>query len=751
MIYSDGQLISLTMVNNGSTYVLSNLEKGKAPECRLESALVAQQFVGTLIDANDKRNKRAALVSGLCDGNPPFSPQKLREAGRADASNFNDGSARATLEGATGAFYDLISEAPGRVSINTDYGNSEERIEWSRILSTEADLELMSDKSWDTQVQTSITETVLHGNGPLFFETAHSVLPTAVAFTDLLVPDRASSDLGRWEIATVLFDYTCPQLYARIRNEEAAKAIGWDVEHTKLVIMHAIDQKQPSQREQTWSWFQNELKSNSFDYWDQVQVVKLAHMWWSEFDGRVSEGIVEREDNSGQSIKWLYKCVGKYKNFYEAIHPMYYDKGREGLHHNVTGLGSKMYSMFSYLMRLGNNLMDKTFAPKTLFQPATAEAAAKFQLQRMGEYALMTPGVTVVQAPIQGYLSDGLAMFRNGMDLMRSNLSQYRQQVQPDKPGNPETAFKERMNAAQQGALSNTTFARYYVQLDALYSEIVRRLCNLNSTDARAIAFQKRCVDKGVPRECFGMIESVKAVRVVGGGNPLMRKEAIVSLQPVVMRFNEQGQANWLDDFVSATCGGAAVNRYNPHQDTSQLLSDQRERAVNQISNARNGTPPVPSSSQNPVIFAGLFIQAAVGAVGSIKQGANPQAVLMFLETIGPGIKWHVQRLEKDPTRQDEAKALGDQAKQLASSTDKLQKLIQKQIQSKQKQQGKTASVMTDAQLAEFKTKHDAKLKEIKTFANLRNRSLGQRQNMALADARVASEIRLNRLRSLSE
>lgn len=739
------------MADLNVTEGLKSIKDGVVPDCRMQNAVGVQDLVMRLMDNDQKRGRKRALVDGLVDGNAPLNSQKLRNANRADAANFNDGSGRAFLESGTGAFYDLASEAPGTAQIDTDHGNDENRITWGRVMSATADLIFSRDKSWDSHVQTSQNETVLHGTGPYYFENAHVVFPRAIPTGDLLVPDLAPSDVNEWEIAFVLDEYTPPRLYQQIRNESAAEAVGWDVEHTKLVIEFAIDQKQPDQRKYNWEWYQNQLKTNSFDYIDTVRVCKVAHAFWKEFDGRITHAIVERADTSGVGTKYLFQSVGRYANWHEAIHPMYYDKGRGGLHYNVTGLGVKMYSMMVQKNLLLLNMFDKANAPKILFKPTSAEAATKFQLTRFGDWGLLPPGTEAVQTPIQGFLQDGMAMYQTSDEVLRSNLGQYRATVAPDKPGNPDTAVEVRMKASQSGSLANTTFSRYYKQLDLLYSEIVRRLCNINTTDPRAIEFQKRCKDKGVPVECFGRIEHVQAVRVIGQGSPFMRQQVIAGLMPFFGRFPDAGQNNFLNDAIAANAGQTAVGRYNPQSKISQVSGDQRERAGNQVVGMKNGKPADYSLSQDHLIFASTYINACTQAIGTIQKGANPQQVLAFVELAAPAALSHVKKLSGDPLRKQFAVEFEKQIKRIGAMVDKLKKMMADKSKQAQAQQKKTQDVMSDQQIKAYKVKGDLALKTAKLKHSMAVKDATTRQNLALNDARTGSEITLNHYRALSE
>ncbi len=736
-------------------YGLETISKeGQVPETRMKSASQVIDFVRRLWDNDTKRAWKRSLACGIYDGNPPYSAAKLRAAGRADACNVNWGTGRMYVESGEGAFYDLSTEAPGLIGIKTSHGESEQKkVDYSRIMSSEADMALKDNTkggSWDFERQVSLGQMVLHGHGPLVFEDAFRVLPIAIHDADLKVPERTRADTHYWEVCTVDRDYYPPELYNFIRDEEAASKAGWDVGFTKKVISYAMDIRNQNGEMYNWEWYQQELKNSSLEYYDDTKVCRVALVFWKEFDGRITQVIVQRNDLAETEPKYLFFHQGRYEDFRQCVHPFYFDRGNGGFHHSVTGLGVKMYSGMEYENRLRCNLMDKAFAPKTLFHPTTTEATQRMQLTKLGDYGIMAPGWTMVQNPIQGYLTDGLEMLEESSNVMRANLSSYRQNAPMKQEGNPLTAKQVMYDASQQSSISKTTYSRFYEQLDALYAEIVRRLCNLNSTDERAKQFQKRCEDQGVPRECFGRIERVAAIRVIGQGSPFMRKAAVDSLMPVAAALPEEGRQNLMDDKIACEAGQAGVARYNPKMVKGKLPDDQQFEAMVGITMMKTGVPPIPTSSQNPLTFAAAYLHAGVQAIQSLQQGANLKDVLSFLELCGPAIIAHLKRFAKDPLRHQAWMQIEKQVKQLEQMTNELKKKYAQQQQKQQAQQQKGQRAMSNEQIKMLKAKGDLQIKAMRAKADLAEKAVRTRQDLAINDAKTATEIRRNNLRAFS-
>jgi hypothetical protein len=728
------------------------------PECRMQNAATVVDCINRAIEDDYGRSRKRAKVDGLVDGNPPQNPRRLRDFGMAKATNVNFGTARSFLATASDAIYDLATQAPALVQIEVEHGTPGEAAKWGRIMSEEVDLAIAIDEDWDVDDQDSQNEMVLHGCGPLIFENNDDVLPIAISTDNFKIPDMTPSKPSRWEMCFAIRDYYPPELYRFIVDEAAAKAVGWRVNFTKKIIAGAMDEKSPDNQTYTWEWYQNQLKTNSLQYQgDLTKVCKMAHAWWREFpkpgerQGKITHAIVERTGGANPGIEYCYLHVGRYETWKEAVHPMYYDRGRAGLHHNVTGLGVKMYSTLKLQNIAMSHLFDTALSPKTLFTTTTEQQWQQSAGVQLFDSAILKPGITPVQNPISGFVQEGLKLVETTDQLMRSNTSQYQQPVQPDKPGNPDTATEVKRKAMQQASIGGAQFSRWYRQRDILFGEIVRRFFNLNSNDPRAKKCQERCLAKRVPKECFGRIRRVMAVRVVGQGSPFLRTQALGALAQVVGGFPETGQQNWRRDTVAAWCGHEAVSRYMPEGETSMAMADQKVLATLQVVAMKDGVAPVPSPSQNPITFAGVFLGACADALASLQKGGDPQKVSAFLDMSGPAAHMHIQRLSSDPIKKEVAGMLMKKWKRIAVLADKLKKHLQQQAEKQQQLRGKMQGQITDAQIKAQATAEKLKLAREKQAATLQMKREAHNQNLALADSRTAADITLAHHRALSE
>lgn len=776
------------MSTQSNTVGLKSLEPPDfvVPECRVQDAGALQDMLRGYIDNDDPRSQKRTKVQGLVDGNRPYSPARLKDMGKPTATNVNWGTGKSYLAQAEGIFFDLYSEAPTFCRIITSYGEDEqERQRWNGVMATTAHQLLSQESRWDYAVQCSQHYMTLHGSGPLWFQDAYGVIPRVSRAGDLKVPEEATSDTSFWELAFLLNDYRLFELYDFIKDEAAAKAVGWNVEYTKRVIMNATPKPQTGTKRNDWEYYQEKFKRNSFCTYHDVDNVAVAHCFWKEFDGRITHAIIEQEftgtsSGTGSPKKpdsvnagaqqYLFIHVGRYGSWDEILHPMWYDKG-EGTHYSVTGMGVPMYSAMVLENRLRCNLADKAMSPKLLFK-SNSDTNKPFNLKPMGDFALIGANYDAIQIPMNGIMEDGMVMLQEIQRTTSANLAQYRQGMSRDTAGNPKSATEIKATQAQQYAVAGTAIARYYIQLDHLYTEVVKRLCNLNTTDPIAIKFQEICEAKGVPREAFGRIELVEANRVAGQGSQMMRQAALDKLMGMINRLPEDGQDNLMEAWIASNVGQRNVKTFYPQRAKSGPMgSDAEADAMQQVASMKIGVPPVLAPHQNPVVYATVFLGSAAQALGTVQQGANPVEVLHFVDMAAPAGLAHLKRFANDPTRQDIVKSLKQMYDQIEKTAGQMKQAVQKMAQKSQEQKA-NGNGQNGSQLPP-EIQQQLAIEDAKAKLKMQNMALSHRQRMiqkaeihqqkqqenatrlqaevAATDIRTAAEIRSNRLKAFSE
>ena len=733
-------------------------EGGKPPASRLKDAGEVSSLVRLLISADGSRSSIRAKVQGLVDGNAPYKGSELRRTGQSFRTNINFRESEGFLSLALGAFYDVFSETPTYASVRLNYGDANESESYSRVVTEEFDRLQKLDDDFDYMIQLSQHEMVMFGIGPVLFEDATNWRCKAIKASDMLVPESTKSNMSDWTVAVVRASYNVHELYAFIRNEEAAAAMGWNLSAAKKSIIEAAPNSD-NVSGRSWEHYQEQLRSNDLSYSAKCDSVQAAHVFYREFpddnnpSGAVSHCII---DERGDGKEFLFRKVARYGSWQEALHCLYYDKGT-GNHHSVKGLGVKMFSAMELKNRLRCATVDAAFArAQIMFQPTTPDSLNRTSVIQQGPYAILPPGMNVVQTSSAGVLDAPMSVEKELEGLLQSNLSQYRQRL--EKPGgNPRTATEIQALIAQQSVLGKTQLNRYYTQLDALFSERYRRATNRKLTEdmpggREALEFQKRCKKRGVPAAALKAVDWVKATRTAGQGSAYQRQLVMQDMMSLVTMLPEGGRDAVIRDYVASKVGTQMVDRYVPKPEEDKGLQEQvQEASVENPLFKLGATVPV-ADGDNHVVHAATHLQFGSEAAGAVADGGDPVEIAATLRALLPHIEAHLAEVRADETRKDLVKMLEGQLDELIEVFTKLSKELQRQQQQAMQQQAENQAAMQEQQaimdgvdpkdqINMLRTQRDESRKDAKAQAEIQRKSEQHQQDMAIADAKAAEEL----------
>jgi len=742
--------------NNGADDALKTLDNdGSAPKTRIGDGNQAYSIWTSLWMADNDRSARRTRVQGLIDGNPPYKPADLVSAGRSYACNVNWGDAKSYVDNASGAIYDLITEGKTFSTVAVKR-TKQDAVKYSESITANFDWLLRGDARWDYNIQVSQEQTTIYSVGPLVFPDTIDYMPRAVLARHLKVPEWAKSDTSYWELCAVEVEYKSDELWRKIVDEKVATKAGWNVSAVKQAIMNAHPAYWNGQLYQQWEWHQQQLKNGAWFYGQNSKVISVVHLFFQEFSdsqdqpGKISQVTINQDQAAQQKAgaAFLYQKVGKYDSWNQCVHPMYYDRGGGGLHHSVTGLGVKMFPALTFMNRLKCANGDKAFAPKMGFKPSTATNADEFSLEVHGDYMVLNEGFEPIQMPVQSFLEDGMAFHQRTKQELNENISQYRQSsIRED--GNPPTATQVKYDASNEARLQKTQANRYYNQEDALLAEMFRRAViqgkkKVGYNWQRCKEFIDRCIEDGVPEECLepDHIESVRATRVIGQGSEFTRQQALEFLWVTIgMTLPESGRKNLIEDMIASRAGQNAVKRYMPEGENPQQ-QDQLAWATSTVADMKVGVAPVVTSSQDPIVFLGVYINAAHQAIQSLDQGAQPEEVVSFLEICGQSIAGQLQKIAQDPSRKQIVQQVEKELKQIGQVVDKLTEHLQQQAQAQQEQAMIQQQQMSDEALKKQKQDFELGLKAQKTQFGMQEKAMKTRQAMSISDAEAANRLR---------
>lgn len=734
------------------------------PKQRLSDPAKASAIVSTLVYANRERADIDATVKGMLDGNAPFSWGELVKQGQSHRTNVNFREGEAMMSDAMTPFYDLFAESDTYAKIELDEPDADKRAEFSRIVTEEFDALLKEWAGFDWNMQAILFDMVAYGKGFAFWPDKTAWQFRAIRQSRVLVPDQTPSDIDQLEILVVRQDCTVHELYNPIRDEKRARSIGWNPRAVLEACANAMPRDETGQSPFNYELLQQELRNHDLYATTRSSTVRIAHIFVKEFNNRVTHLIVEEQygvQSPARGVNekkpegvFLYKKVGRFDSFREVVCPIFYDIG-DGTWHSIKGLAIKLHPFIAIKNRLNCAVVDNAFLNMSvLVKPLTAKGYNGQAIVQVGPLSVLPSDVEIQNWGLSGRLEEGLAVERALTSKLESNLGQYRKPLL-EKQGNPVTATQVTYDAAKEASLGKGAVNRFYAQADMLFEGVYKRAANPNLVDdgrgqnAKAMEFQRRCINRGVPKTKLIKPRFIRASRNIGNGSIFLRQQTVLQTAQLVPMMNEAGRQAWLDDAIAVMAGTEAVARWNPKVEVSQNLADEQAWAVMENAVLNMGAPVRWTQTQNNVIHATTHIKAAVDAVNSLNpQNGNtgdPMQVVAFLDAAGPHIVLHLEQMRRDPNQAQMFKALEGQFKQLAKIADQIRKQAEQAMMQRQRQQQQNAArqqqVATSAQLDRIELENKMRNQNAKTAQQLEQKAAKSAQNMAIADAQSASKI----------
>jgi hypothetical protein len=721
-----------------------------APKTRVKDASSARSMLYTLIDDDQIASYRRSQIQGIIDGNPPYNEQQLRELGQSDRINVNWGHAGAKIEAAVIPYFDILTSVPHYMTVKTKYGKDMgKREEWSRIITEEAHHALAkTNPSFITQHQVAVKQLTIHGQGCLYWADGTDFRARAIEPWALIVPKGAGVDQDSWEFCYILDEMYCEELYRYIEDSETAERGGWNVDECQQAIMDAKVDEQDQRR--PWEWYQRELKNNALYYsYAKSKVIKVAHMFVKEYDGRISHYIFDRLNGT----EFLCEVPSRYKKFSNAF-TVFLNGVGNGYYHGVRGLGQALYPWAEAMNRLNNQTVEGAIlSGATMFQPNSAKDAEGLKTIQLGPYRILPPGLNLVQVNTTANLQAAMQVAQMFQGQEADQTGSYMPSV---SGGGRKKSNKEvEIEIGEKSRLTNTRAEIYLQSLDLHYKEVYRRLANPNIVEEdhggpEALAFQEACIKRGVPVAAMIDIDSVKATRSIGQGSSAARMQAMELIGQYLPQLPESNRKRVINANIAAIAGQTGVDTFGIPEETKP---DGNDMSIASLENNafQSGGQVIVDPDQNHFVHLNVHLQFAGQIVQGVQeQQVDPRQAAQIMSAALPHMLVHLQNMENDPTRKEQFDSMNEQvgelmkiADQINSMAQDLQEREQEAMMEQQQQPQQTPQMMVamnKIELDQAKFQNDAMLKQQKV-----------QHQLALKDKQVAQKLMIDKVKLASK
>ena len=721
-------------------------KKGKPVETRLKDVKSAVGIFSTLLRADEKSAVNRARIDSMFDGAAPYSQSQLTASGQGLKTNLNFGEAQRFLDIALSAYVDLYSSLERLVEVKATMGERSDTGPKEAIIAEELTNLFRRWPEFHSSYLRLCTQFIKHGVGIAYFDSPEDWKFRVGGFADILIPRQSPATENGIDIAIGRRQYHLHELYHFIKNEKAAKTVGWNVEEVKRVMLDNVKTSGRSYQSGTtysdYEALQAEIKNNDLYTGIQNPTVDVLHYWVREMDGSVSHYISAESSPKD----FLYKKVSRYETPEQAYIFFTYGVGSNGTFHSIRGLGQRIFAHVQTSNRLRCQQIDGAMlGSSVMIQPENQRALDELQFTFYGAYAVMSPNVRIVEKAIPNLgtaVQPALQDLSQQLALNTDTISTY--------GPNQSSPYKNQMQVVSDmdvaTRISGSTLNLFYASWTRLMREMVRRVVQTKRPDAAIKDFFARCAKRGVEADFIKKldVEQTRAVRSIGNGSHANRLVALRELQGISGQFDDVGRRNLTRDIVSTRVGHDLADRYVPAQESERQTVDTKI-AYLENQQLQQGQPVPVVSSELHGQHLQLHVPLLQQIIEAIDGGqADPQRALPALQALYQHIAETAQYAAGDPALQAvvaNTKQVLQYAEEAINNTMKALEKIQRE-QAENMQEGTGQPQMSEVDMKLQKAQVDMQIAQQKAELDMAIKQRKFDQDQAIRDAEAALRFR---------
>jgi len=702
------------------------------------------------------------------DGVPPYSQVRERAAGLAGRANVNWGMLDSKASEIEAPYIDILDGIDQFCTMPTNFGSEQSRIYWEQVMSEELTLMLKNWPRFNFLWQQNVMIFCGEGLSFYFFDDDLDWRWTIKGQQEIKFPRRTDADINILDLITARVDLLPHKLFEHCQDKEAAIKEGWDPDAVWAAIKRAGQQNPRGNDLQEW---EKAWKNNDLILGNSNLTVPCVIGWPRELDGTVSHYIAPADSGDINEDRFMYKKEGKYRRLSNMIGAYFFGVGCNGTFHSVRGSYQKLFASCSGINRLLCRLLDMSIHGSTPWiQSTTEDVLTELPLVPMGQYGIMSPGVSFVEGkvpPFEQSLIPAMNYLQQVFDV-RSGTFSNRSQDKTER-----TKYEKQMQYEQQGKLSTSGMNLFKPCWTAHLKEIARRVCRpgyaSNEPGGEEVtSFRARCFNRGVPPEAIDQIdiERIEVNLGIGKGSAQERRVVVDTLnQTVYYRLDPEGQNRLNNMTVSAYAGTRIAGILAPVKSGLRPPDDvQFANMENQIMTL-GGTATIEPNQDHMV-----HVESHVGQLGQlndalVSQKMHLEQAIPIMQTIQAHADQHMQYVDQDDPKaasfreaiNELNQVIENGAKQLFAQQEKAQNEQQHNFPNGQPpqagpdgqpqtmtQEGNDANSSTLVQAAQVQQK--LKDMNLVTAQKLQHKELEFRQKMSIRDAEAAANMRRGNL-----
>ena len=741
---------------------LNNIdEKGEAPESRIRDVAAMRAMFAIFRDNDEPNAKNRAITKDQLNGATPFVQKELDNSNLSDMTNIALGGTKDLLKSQMAPFWEALNDDDNLVSVETMFGDDDERPYYNEVIADEVTRTIKAWAAFQFEVMSINMLFLYDGLGVGYFPECDDWRFKAAGLGEFYFPRQSFICEDQLPVVCAKRSYGVIDLWKNVKNEEVAKASGWNVKATKRAIHLAATN---ISKYNDWEAMQDQLKNNDLSVGSEIPEIPCVAGFIEEFDGSITYVIfTETEFNYSDGTKcedFLYQRRVTFSSMQEAFTLFTVGLGTNRKTHGVRGIGQDVFPLEQLIDRFFGSFIDCALRGSNLVLETGSESSeTELSLTPYSNVMMLPNGVKVAQVQ-QVDLERSVIPALNKLESVVAK--KFGNQVENSFNRDRKTKTEMEVLIDQNTKVSNMDFDFWFNSLERLFRQVVRRMSRKSYMPAepggREIAeLRKRILKREVPLEAFYKLdhEKTKVIRAIGLGSRVKKAHQLDQLAEIGPAMDDEGQHNLLRDRAVAAVGSSRADRYVPRSKGNRVPPDMGFALLENILMVQGSEIPVLDGQKNSV-HAEAHIFGPNGLQELWKSYSQGQMPIEEYATKGRILhghaSMHVEKMSGDMLVEQKAATFRQALQQLGQDIGNGIKAIQ----SAQKQQAEESAQKPEGQqqgerlpqgptveqIAKFEEhqanmrmrqeEHDLKMNQMMQAAHIKN---------TLADAKMAADI----------
>lgn len=596
---------------------------GKPTQKSIRDIGMARDVVKTVIMAGRNRSIVNSRILAKYNAERPYDAYKLEAEGLGWRSNFTTKPLPSMIEKVGPRFVSAIDGLKyfTNSSLSNRWQNSAEKTEKFRAGITKL---ARTRKGWRTLVEDIAFDNALFGHTIVSWLDEYTWFPLHFKQDESFVADGTKSD-PRWAQIVVLKEIYLPhELYAKIKDREAAETAGWNIQNTVVAINNASpiqvrDRLNVGGTLETW--YQNALRELTIgaSYMAGNSVIVVYTLLAREVDGTVSHYRM-----AGPEMLEIFSRDNRFPSMEDTVAFFSFQKGN-GTLHGSKGIGRDIYELAGMIDRTRNEVVDRLIlSGKTLVQ-GDIKRIHTFKMSILGSTVIMPNGWTVLEQKMDGNVEGFLKLdiyFNQLVNQLIGSVS-IPQQQGGEAMRSP-AAWNLLAQREEEG--QDVRISRFLEQFAQMMGTIQRRMCDSETDEEDAKRFQKEMLEV-MTREELTELAMSPVSTTVRDLTPLQRQLVVSVAQEKKGNPLYNQRALEVEDLTARMNAEFVERVLLPDQDPTEMAEQNRMQQL-EMALLAHGQPVPVSPRDNHMIHLSIVMPAAEQIASQIQSGQMDTSVL---------------------------------------------------------------------------------------------------------------------------